>query len=401
MSTAVGGCILSIERRAFRVAPVNIATTVDRQIVETSQRSCFKLLDENIHRIVRRQFEQRFVFVVLPDKEVTLNLGTPPQGQRAWWSGKGDNLGNSMIRAVQVPAAGADLTFKTAFSIEEGWDYGYVLASTDGQNWSTVAGDLTTNYNPNGQNSGNGLTGFRGWRATTYDLKAYADKAIYLAFYYVTDGAVQGDGWLIDDIRLGGFSDGAETSPNGWQLDGFKSTTGVEKSAYFNAYVAEYRQYRGYDTGLQTGPYNFGFLNSRPDWVEHYAYQDGLLVSYWDTSMTDNNTSEHPGEGLILPVDAHPQPLVRSTGGVWSARVQGHDSTFGLSPTDPLILHRNGVANAYPSLPGVPMFDDRKDYWFNTPTIAAWGSVRVPKTGTTIRVVNVNAQGNFSEVHVN
>ena len=39
-----------------------------------------------------------------------------------------------------------------------------------------------------------------------------------------------------------------------------------------------------YDKYLKTGPYNFGYANTKPDWVDHYAYQQGLLISYWDTS---------------------------------------------------------------------------------------------------------------------
>ena len=42
------------------------------------------------------------------------------------------------------------------------------------------------------------------------------------------------------------------------------------------------RQYDVYDESLRT-EYNFGFLTTgRPDWVEHFPYQDGLLISYWD-----------------------------------------------------------------------------------------------------------------------
>ena len=69
--------------------------------------------------------------------------------------------------------------------------------------------------------------------------------------------------------------------------------------------MAVWGQYDGYDASLRTA-YNFGFLNTRPDWVETYPYQNGLLVSYWDESQTDNNVGDHPGSGLILPVDAHP-----------------------------------------------------------------------------------------------
>jgi M6 family metalloprotease-like protein len=35
-------------------------------------------------------------------------------------------------------------------------------------------------------------------------------------------------------------------------------------------YIAENRQYLGYDTTLAEGPYNFGWTSSKPDWVEHF-----------------------------------------------------------------------------------------------------------------------------------
>ena len=69
--------------------------------------------------------------------------------------------------------------------------------------------------------------------------------------------------------------------------------------------MAENRAYDVYDESLKTA-YNFGFLNAKPDWVEHFPYQDGLLISYWDESFSDNSVGDHPGGGLILPVDAHP-----------------------------------------------------------------------------------------------
>ena len=40
--------------------------------------------------------------------------------------------------------------------------------------------------------------------------------------------------------------------------------------------------------------------------MEHFAYQNGLLINYWDTSFTDNSVGDHPGGGLVLPVDANP-----------------------------------------------------------------------------------------------
>ena len=34
-------------------------------------------------------------------------------------------------------------------------------------------------------------------------------------------------------------------------------------------------------------------LNTKPDWVEHFPYQDGLLVWYYDTSFADNNVGDN------------------------------------------------------------------------------------------------------------
>jgi immune inhibitor A len=339
------------------------------------------------------------LFVVLPDKQRQLVLATPPQGTMAWWSGMGDNLDNNMTRSVSVPGGSPALTMQVWYDIELDWDYAYVEVSTNGgASWASVAGNITTNTSPNGQNFGNGITGSSGgWVTASFDMSAYAGQTVLLRLRYWTDGFVQGKGFMADNIVLGSFSDGAESSPNGWTLNGFKATTGLESSFHFNAYVAEYRQYRSYDTGLQTGPYNFGFLNTKPDWVEHFPYQDGLLISYWDSSMADNNTSVHPGEGLILPIDAHPTPLLRPNSTPWRSRVQAYDSTFGLQPTDAITLHVNGIPSPQPSLPAVPKFNDLNNYWFATAPLA---SVNVPKTGTTIEVISVNTQGNFSEVHV-
>ena len=77
------------------------------------------------------------------------------------------------------------------------------------------------------------------------------------------------------------------------RLDGDRvqrSSARPRRRSYDHYYIASNRTYTAYDRYLQTGPYNFGFPD-RPDWVEHFPYQNGLLVSYWDTSFSDNNES--------------------------------------------------------------------------------------------------------------
>lgn len=342
------------------------------------------------------------LFVVLPDKEVALNLGAPFAGSNFYYSGAGDDIDNRMYRSFTLPA-GASLTAQVRYSIELDWDYAYLIASTDnGATWTNVATNHSTNTSPNGQNFGQGITGSTGgnWVTLTADLSAYTGNVL-LGFRYWTDGAVVETGFQVDELSVTGSpTDGAE-SDTGWTYDpagGFRVTTGAESQFFFNAYAAEFRQYRGYDNSLRTGPYNFGFLNTLPNWVEHFQYQDGLLISYWDTSFTDNNTSQHPGGGLILPIDAHPNALLRPNNTVWRARVQSYDSTFTFSPTDGMTLHVNGVESVIPSLSGVSVFNDATDFWDPASPLA---NVVTPNTGTTIRIKSISAQGGFMQVAVN
>jgi immune inhibitor A len=363
------------------------------------------------------------VFVVLPDKQVPFQIGPPYEGSRYYYSGQGDSLDHFMTKSVSVPAGGT-LAAKVRYDIETDWDYAYVVVSTNGgSSWTPVATNLSTNTNPNGQNFGNGITGSSGgnWVDLTASLAAYGGQTVQLGFRYWTDIAVAEPGISIDNIQISGLPlDGAEAAA-GWTFtpaNGFRATTGTETQSFFNAYVLENRGYRGYDTSLKTA-YNFGFLNSKPDWVEHFRYQDGLLISYWNTQYAtagnpirgENNVGDHPGEGMLLPVDAHPDFFHNADGTLMRARILSFDSTFGLDATDPITINNNSVPVTIPSRPAVPVFDDTKDWWFNADQHAAtgahvgrhqpgWIGVKVPKTGTTVRVKSISQQGNFMQVEV-
>jgi immune inhibitor A len=339
------------------------------------------------------------LIVVLPDKDVTAEIGTPFEGEHFFYSGSGDDLDHTMVKEFDLPA-GASLEAQADYDIELDWDYAYLIASGDGgATWANVATNLSTNDNPNGGNFGTGITGASGgWTTLTADLSAYTGPTL-IGFRYFTDGAVANPGFSVDAIDITGQPlEGAE-SLDGWELDGFSQTTGTESLSYFNAYIAAFRNYRGYDANLDTGPYNFGFLDDPAlgNYVERFPYQDGMLVSYWDTSETDNSVGAHPGSGLILPVDAHPEPLIRADGGVWRNRVQSYDSTFSKDATEEVTLHWFSGASTFPSLPGEPVFDDTNSYWSAAPPT---GSVITPVTGTSISSKSVSARGNFMQVQV-
>ena len=343
------------------------------------------------------------LFVVLPAKEVTEDIGGPYAGEYYYYSGAGDDLDDMMYKAFSL-TAGATLKAMVRYQIESDWDYAYVVVSTDGgATWQSVETDHSTSTDPNGQNFGFGITGnSSGWEELNADLPA---GDVMVGFRYWTDVNTGGYGFKIDDIEISGQQlDGAE-SDAGWTYapaGGFRVTSGIESAFYSNYYVAEFRQYRGFDNGLGNA-YNFGFIGvpGLGNWVEHFPYQDGLLVSYWDTSFANNNVGANCAAGrcggLLLPVDAHPEVMYDAFDNVWRGRTQTYDATFGLEATDAITLHKFGEPSYHPSLPAVPIFDDNNSYY---DAANPMGSVIVPVTGTQIRVKSLSAKHSFMQVGV-
>ena len=93
-------------------------------------------------------------------------------------------------------------SFWTWYDIDDDDDYGYVQVSQDGgYSFENLEGNITTNYDPNGKNLGNGITGTsNSWEQGVFDLSDYAEQTVIISFLYKTDSWSLGDGWHIDDI---------------------------------------------------------------------------------------------------------------------------------------------------------------------------------------------------------
>ncbi|MFF3948244.1 immune inhibitor A domain-containing protein [Streptomyces sp. NPDC001902] len=343
--------------------------------------------------------------VTLPKKTVTTELATPAEGAKQWWSSKGNNLSNTLTRDVDLTGkTSASLSLKAWYDIERSYDYLYTEVSTDGgATWTALDGTIGGAPLPRDASDKPALTG----SATSYQdmvvpLDAYAGQSVKLRFRYQTDGGLAMKGFLADAITVTAdgatlLSDGAEAGDNGWTVNGFTAKGSTFSEDYPQYYIAENRQYVSYDKTLKVGPYNFGWGTTKENWVEHYAYQNGLLIWLWDTSQDDNNVSEHAGSGRILPIDAHPKALKWSDGTLQRNRVQSYDSTFTKARTDAITLHKNGVATKLPSLPGNTVFDDKNSYWSSeNPT----GSVKVSPTNTSITILHEARDGSTITVRV-
>ncbi len=331
--------------------------------------------------------------VVLPKKNVTIDNGAPASGSKQFWSGSADDLNNSMSTDLDLTGASdATLTAKVRYSIEAGYDYAYLQVSDDGgSTWTALDGTL------DGQpmeKDASGTPTFSGehpeWGDLEVPMSSVAGKDVTFRALYRTDGGVAEQGLFLDDLKVVAdgttvLDDGAEDGGAAWTFNGFSIVGATTDQAYGNYYIAGHRSYVSYDKYLQTGPYNFGFANTKPDFVEHYKYGHGLLISYWDTSQADNNTSRHPGMGRNLIIDANPAPIINiATGSPWRARIQMYDAPFSLHKADSMTLHTNGQPSYIRGQEAQPVFKDTEKYWYSQ--LPNHG-VKLPGVGVKIKVL--------------
>ena len=209
-----------------------------------------------------------------------------------------------------------------------------------------------------------GLTGdSHGWRLDYVKLDAFAGQNIKLRLRLATDEAFLERGWFADDFSVTGggttaWSDDAETDGE-WvaTVDTFTDTSGAGwhrdsgTSTRAHYYLAEWRNFDGFDKGLQ---YTYDSTYLHDAWkVEKIKYNaPGMLVWYRDTTFGNDNhvtadlaaLPSTGSKGGLLLVDSHFDPFRRqgeaadkdpSTLNNLPSRPQSSNTAFGLQPTYP------------------------------------------------------------------
>ncbi|GAB2760334.1 immune inhibitor A [Terrabacter koreensis] len=329
--------------------------------------------------------------VPLPERTVSSKRNTPHSGSGEWWSGYGDNLNATLSRTIDLTGAttSASVDAWVQGNLEVDYDYLYGEVSADnGATWTQV---------------GSPVNGVFAWAQKSFDLSAYKGKSVQFRFRVATDGGVSSEAF-VDDVTVKtdgvtGPVDDVESGAGAWKANGFSIIDGTSSKKVQDVYFAENRVYSGYDKTLQTGPYNFGWGTTKPDWVERFPYQNGMLVWFANGEYADNNTKDHPGGGEVLPVDARPAPVMLDGNVRLGNRRQPFDATFGQERTDAVTFHRNGVPTTVPSQPAIPTFDDRDPnrYWS---AANPWASTKVAGSGTTMTVAKTADGGNELQVMV-
>jgi immune inhibitor A len=160
------------------------------------------------------------------EENVQLHSENAFSGNYSFWSNSGDESAMRLTKEFDFSEVTGlvELSFNTWFDIEQDYDYLYVNASRDGENWDNLETPDCTKDDPTGSNLGCGYNGrSNGWIEQTIDLSSYAGKMVFLEFEYVTDAAVNGEGFFLDDVKVEAvdFFDDFEEFNNEWIPEGF------------------------------------------------------------------------------------------------------------------------------------------------------------------------------------
>ena len=292
----------------------------------------------------------------------------PHSGSYYWWSRMDTGEWHQLQRTLSVTTLPATLEYWAWHDTESGYDTCEVQVSYSGGPYSTVE-----SYS--GQSNG--------WVQHTIALGATGD--VDVRFVYTTDGDKTGVGWFLDDFTLtqGGsvtWADDVEAGATGWVVtsSGLNQWTRTTPPTFHHYYLAEWRSHYGFDSGYnQSVSYLTNPAAGTSVW---YSYNPGLLVWYVNERWApgENYAGFRPGEGFLLPIDAHPTPVLNGAT-PFRPRVQMNDAPFNVDATISQAL----VGIPLGSLSAVPTFYDGDTYW--NPTDPD-NSVKHPHFGVRLNV---------------
>jgi hypothetical protein len=159
-------------------------------------------------------------------------------GNYVFWSNRGDESDMTLTREFDFTNASGpiNLSYSMWHDVETDYDYVFLESSTDGgQTWQIVTTPSGTDKDPSGNSYGWGYNGqTNGWVDETVDLSQFAGQKVQIRFEYITDAALNGEGFLLDDVKVDAinYQTDFETDDGGWQGAGFVHVENVLPQTY-------------------------------------------------------------------------------------------------------------------------------------------------------------------------
>ena len=147
-------------------------------------------------------------------------------GKYMFWSNRGDESDMTLTREFDFTGVSGpiNISFAMWHDLETDYDYVFLETSTDGETWEILTTPSGTGEDPSGNSYGWGYNGqTNGWVTEEVDLSEFAGQTVQIRFEYVTDAALNGEGFLLDDVRIDAinYEESFEDGTGDWEGAGF------------------------------------------------------------------------------------------------------------------------------------------------------------------------------------
>ena len=158
-------------------------------------------------------------------------------GNYAFWSNRGDESDMTLTHEFDLTgvSGSVNMSFAMWYDLETDYDYVFLEASTDGKTWQILTTPSGTGDNPSGNSFGWGYNGqTNDWKTEDVDLSQFAGQKVQIRFEYITDAALNGEGFLLDDVKIDAinYQTDFETDDGGWEAKGFARVENVLPQTY-------------------------------------------------------------------------------------------------------------------------------------------------------------------------
>jgi len=223
-------------------------TTTDTEVISECPT---KMLTRDVHQYgvdyIKITCEGKYTLHFEGSTQVKILPTDAHSGKFAFWSNRGDDSNMTLthkfdFRKVTGPI---DFTYWTWYDLEGNYDYLYVLASANGEHWDILKTPSGTDRDPSGNSYGwaynDKSDGGPHWIEESVDLSAYAGEEVQIRFEYVTDAAVNGEGFFLDDVNIPQISyhSDFEDDDGGWVTKGFVRVENFLPQAFRLALISQ------------------------------------------------------------------------------------------------------------------------------------------------------------------
>ncbi len=165
-------------------------------------------------------------------------------GKYMFWSNRGDESDMTLTREFDLTNASGPvkMSFAMWYDLETDYDYVFLEASTDGKTWQILKTPSGTDENPSGNSYGWGYNSqTNDWKTEEVDLSQFAGKKVQIRFEYITDAALNGEGFLLDDVKIDAinYQTDFEVDNGGWEGAGFVRVDNMLPQTYRLALITK------------------------------------------------------------------------------------------------------------------------------------------------------------------